>query len=527
MKIKLWEITVEKTKKNSRGGLSLKHWMGYMFGDFGGCMTFTLMSSIFTLYCTDCLGVNPTILGTLVIIWTIWDAVNDPMMGALMDKVFARNRNKRGKFRPWILRATPLLAVSAIALWTVPTFFEGITTLVLLFAFKVIYEAAYTMFNIPMGSLLSAMSRNDTERASLSSARGVGSMFGNVIPVLLGPAILSIFGEKESTGYAVIALICAGIGFAVCLMHYFWTEERVEVGESVKADDIKLSDIITVVRRNRPFVALCLHGVCICTMQYVSQTLGLYMYTSVYHDIAFQSVGTILSSPIMAGSMLVVPFMCKKLGLEKVIRYSLLIGGVVYAVLFGMHAVMFVPPIVHALMSGLGMGMGMVSIQMQWGLVGEAIDYNEMVTGKRTEGSIYGAFNLARRIGQTIGSGFAIYALDWIGYSGESEIQTDGAVFGLKVLCVLIPAIFTIGSWAAFKFVWNITPEVREKMALAKAVERGEDVDSDFAMGADADIDTDARVAFGADADMTVNKDARVAVGADADADADTTADAR
>ena len=113
----------------------------------------------------------------------------------------------------------------------------------------------------------------------------------------------------------------------------------------------------------------------------------------------------------------------------------------------------------------------MVSIQMQWGLVGEAIDYNEYSTGKRTEGSIYGTFNLSRRIGQTIGQGFALYGLGWIGYNGTAETQTDGTIFGLKILCVLIPAVFILGSWAAFKFVWNITPEVRAKMAEKKAAE--------------------------------------------------------
>ena len=97
-----------------------------------------------------------------------------------------------------------------------------------------------------------------------------------------------------------------------------------------------------------------------------------------------------------------------------------------------------------------------------------------MVTGKRTEGSIYGTFNLARRIGQTIGNGFAIYALGWIKYDGALEFQSNGIIFGLKVLCVLVPSIFVLGSWAAFKFVWNITPEVRAKMAEAKAAMRAE-----------------------------------------------------
>ena len=128
--------------KAPKNGLTTKHWIGYMFGDLGGCMTFALMASIFSIYCTNVLGINASVMGILTIIWTIWDAINDPMMGALMDKAFAKKQNKNGKFRPWLLRATPLLAVTAIALWTVPTFLDGIPLLVALFSFKILYEAS-------------------------------------------------------------------------------------------------------------------------------------------------------------------------------------------------------------------------------------------------------------------------------------------------------------------------------------------------------------------------------------------------
>lgn len=454
--------------KAPKNGLTKKHWFGYMFGDWGGCMTFALMASIFSIYCTNVLGINATVMGVLTIIWTIWDAINDPMMGALMDKAFAKHHNKRGKFRPWLLRATPLLAVSALAMWTVPTFMDGIPLLVALFSFKILYEASYTMFNIPMGSLLSAMSTNDSERASLSSARGVGSMFGNMLPGMVGPVIIGMFGENKSTGYMITGVACAAIGFVVCLLHYALTEERVVVEEETKADEIKLTDIFTVVKKNRPFIALCIHGVCICAMQYLAENISMYMYSAVYNDVTYKTLASALAAPFMMGSMIAVPFMCKKLGLEKVIRISLLIGGAICAVLFGMHMVMDVPPLVHGVILGVGSGMAMVSIQMQWGLVGEAIDYNEYITGKRTEGSIYGTFNLARRIGQTVGLGVSFFALDWIGYQPQFQVQSAGTIFGFKSLCVLIPAIFILGSWAAFKFMWRISPETRAAMAAKK-----------------------------------------------------------
>ena len=451
------------------GKLTKKHWFGYMCGDWGGCMTFTLMASIFSLFCTNALGVNPALLGTLVIIWTIWDAINDPWMGALMDKAFAKRKNPKGKFRPWLLRSTPLLAITAIALWTVPTFFKGISLLVVLFSTKILYEAAYTMFNIPMGSLLSAMSENDVERASLSSARGAGSGFGNAIPGIVAPIIIAAFGDRETTGYMIVGVGCAIIGFVVCLMHYAFTEERVTVDTASTPENVKFSDILTVLSKNRPFVALCIHGICICAMQYGSTALGIYMYSAVYHDVTYQSISSILSAPFMVGAMVAVPFLCKKYDLPRLIRLSLLAGGAVLGTLFVMHMTTDVHPLVHGIMLGIGSGLSMVSVQMQWGLVGEAIDYNEYTTGKRTEGSIYGTFNLSRRIGQTIGQGFALYALGWIGYKGTEEVQSAGTVFGMKILCVLVPALFIIGSWVAFKFIWNISDETKEKMKAQKA----------------------------------------------------------
>ncbi|MBR2310640.1 MAG: MFS transporter [Oscillospiraceae bacterium] len=459
--------------KTPKTGLTKKHWIGYALGDFGGCMTFALMGSFVTRYYTNVLQVNTVVLAVLLAIWNIWDAVNDPMMGALMDKMFAKKRHPKGKFRPWLLRATPMLAVTSIAFWTVPTFFEGTAMICVLFVCKILYEACYTMFNIPMGSLLSAMANTDEERASLSSARGFGGMIGNMIPAMIFPVFLNMYGDSNATGYGIGATVCAVIGAVICFGHYAWTEERNIVDTPAEAaDDIKFTDILNVFKVNRAFLALCIHGVCICTMQYVSSTLGTYMYADVLGNVSLMSFTSILSMPMMIVILIVAPKLARKMGLIPLIRHSLLIGFVLYMGLFAMHMFTDVNPWVHMIWSSLASGIGMVSIQMQWGMVGEAIDYNEYLTGKRTEGSIYGTFNLTRRIGQTIGNSAAVLALGWIGYdtalAAAGGVQAASVLTGIKVLCVLVPGIFLIGSWAAFKYVWNITPEIRAEMHAAK-----------------------------------------------------------
>ena len=74
---------MSKTKSN---GLTFKHKFGYALGDAGGCMTFAIMGSSFTMYCTDALGLNTALIAVLFAIWNVWDFINDPLMGALMDK---------------------------------------------------------------------------------------------------------------------------------------------------------------------------------------------------------------------------------------------------------------------------------------------------------------------------------------------------------------------------------------------------------------------------------------------------------
>ena len=99
-----------KTKtKAASTGLTMKHKVGYALGDAGGCMTFALMDGIFLKYCSNALKIDPVVMGILLLIWNVWDFINDPLMGVLMDRSFARNKNPNGKFRPWILRSSPLL----------------------------------------------------------------------------------------------------------------------------------------------------------------------------------------------------------------------------------------------------------------------------------------------------------------------------------------------------------------------------------------------------------------------------------
>ena len=183
--------------------LTKKHLAGYMFGDWGECMTFSIMGSFLTRYFINVAMIDTAILAVLTLVWKICDTVSNPVIGMFTDKMFAKKRYKAGKFRPWMLRMTPLLVITSIVVFTAPNFVEGMSKLVVVFLSYLMYILVYNMFSIPYGSLLSVMSKNESERAKLSSARGVGGRLGSMVPSIMFPVILEVFDKNQQLGYQV------------------------------------------------------------------------------------------------------------------------------------------------------------------------------------------------------------------------------------------------------------------------------------------------------------------------------------
>lgn len=443
--------------------LTFRHMLGYTLGDFGGCMTFSIMGSFLTRYYVNVAMIDMAVLAVLTLVWKIWDTVSNPVVGMFMDKMFARKQYKDGKFRPWMLRSAPLLAITAILVFTAPTMVDGMGKLVVVFTTYLLYEVAYNLFNIPYGSLLAAMAATDEERAKLSSARGAGGLLGSVIPMIFFPILISAFEENPRLGYGAGVTVCAAVGFVCCLLSYRLTEERNRTEGKGKPEDVRITDILQTLRRNRAVLALCIYGVFQGTVMAVSQTMGTYMFSDVLGNLTLMSVGTAVSLPFNVLTLLVAPRLVKRMGTVPLIKRSALIGAGLYVVLFSLHILTEIGVWTHILLNALaGVFIG-VGTMLQWGLVGTAIDYNERLPGKRTEGTIYGTFNMVRRLGQAIGASGGVALLGVIGYdavlANQGLMQSSGTLLGIKVLCLLTPALAALGSWAAFRFVWYMEPE--------------------------------------------------------------------
>ena len=459
------------------------HIFGYGCGDAGGVVGLYMVSGFMTRFLQVNMEVNPALLATIRLVWNIWDAVNDPLMGTIMDICFSKAKPGADKFRPWILASIPILVVGLISFYVVPPMLGGTAMIVAAFLLKIVFEGGYTMMNIGMGSLIGNMATNDSERAILASARGFGSTFGGAIAGMLIPLLLGKFGMGND-GYAKTAAILAVPMAILVFLHYALTEERnkgaakEKTAEEKEAEKFKITDIFNIITKNRAFLALVLHSICICGVQALAQGATTYLYADVLKNISVQSLGSAMSTATMVIILVSAPIMTKKWDLVAIIRVCLLAGVVSYV---GLMAYALTNSTLNAILftvwNSLSGALVQMSVQMQWGLVAESIDYNEYLTGKRNEGTIYGFFSLSRRIGSTIANSASVLIIAAIGYDAAAANagldQSPETIRGIKLMVLGFPLIAALGSWSCFTFIWNINKDVRAKMAEWKAAKLG------------------------------------------------------
>ena len=467
-------------KKAKSDKLTIAHIIGYGCGDCGGCICMVPIWYYMSRYLQVNLQINAALLATMLLVWNIWDAVNDPLMGTIMDMCYAKAKPGKDKFRPWILASIPVLFFGTLGFFLVPGKLMGSATmLVAIFCLKIVSEAGYTMMNIAMGSLLGNMAKNDAERAVLASARGFGSTFAHMLGGVVAPLILAKYGTGNE-GYGMVAIVFVALGCLVVFAHYALCEERnkgavvEKTAEEKEAEKFKLTDIVNIVTKNRAFLALVLHSISVCAVQALGTGAATYMFMDVIGDISLQAVGSALSSGVQYVILIGAPLLAKKWDLVAIIRFCLLVGAVAYAALLG-YCMMSTElnGMLYVIWNGLAAAMVVMSTQMQWGLVAEAIDYNEYLTGKRNEGTIYGFFSLSRRIGSTIANSATVLIIAAIGYDAELTnaglAQAQSTINGIKLMVTGFPMLAAVISFCCFTFIWCINSDVRAKMAEWKA----------------------------------------------------------
>ncbi len=237
------KATAGATPENISKPFTKKDKLSYMCGDLGCNMSFAL-NSYLMLFWTQYMGLSLAVWGVIILALKLWDAINDPIMGALMDAI--KPKPGQSKFKPWIFWGSLVLLFSgAICFIPIPTADLWVKITICVVGY-LLWDLSYTIVNVPYGSLNAAITADATERASLSTWRSIGAFIANILLAVVIPMfVYNDEGQVLGQYLIIIGLVCGLFGFLFFQILCRGTTERVFIDyeeQQKKVDINNLSD---------------------------------------------------------------------------------------------------------------------------------------------------------------------------------------------------------------------------------------------------------------------------------------------
>lgn len=444
--------------------------IGYMLGDLGNSLLFNLIGSYLLLFYTDVLGIGAAAVGTLMVVSRVWDAINDPMMGIIVDRT---KPGKSGKFRRYLIGgAIPVTLFAVLCFTAIPGISDSFK-LPYAYITYIGFGMAYTAINIPYGSLASVMTSDPVERTSLSTFRSIGATVANLVLMIIAPMLVfNADGSASAQGFLKAAIIFAVISNICYFFAFKLTTERIQhtVNENDTKEKVSLGKSISTLFKNRALIGIMVASFGVLLAVFLPQSLNPYLYKDYFGNASLVGIASILS---MIPSLLVIPFGSKlvaKYGKKEVTVIGIVIAIVGYALLFFLPITN--PYIFMAINCFAGIGTGLFNL-LVWAVVGDVIDYQEYISGKREEGIVYAAYSLSRKFVQAVVGGISGFALGIIGYQSGAAQQTAEVANGVKYVITIVPFVGVILGLLAMLFIYNLSKsrlaEVNDELESRRA----------------------------------------------------------
>ncbi|MBE6645475.1 MAG: MFS transporter [Ruminococcaceae bacterium] len=508
--------------------------VAYAAGDFGCNMSFALKSTVQTFWLVY-MYMEIGLLSALVLVTQIWDAINDPMIGSLIDN--DKKKYKMGKFKTYIfVGACGLLIAGALVFLPLPesiristeTFAVILKSVVFILAY-VIWDACYTIANVPYGSMLSLVTEDKVGQAELSTWRSIGSMVGNMVPMIILPMLIwknityegvpmilpgleelgpQSINPKTGLPYEIgdvmlsplthakmqdllgsrvfwAALIMGILGFIAFLFMIKKITIRVDensVKTNEQTEKINIFKSFGKFVKNRPAVGVTLAAMGMFLGMQSATTANTIMFATYFGKADLSGIVMLIGFLPMFFFM---PFI-KKI-VDKYGKKEASVAGTVVSLIGGLIMMFF--PLVNntnaaliVYMLGLvffGIGMGIYTC-VSWAMMGDAIDYNEWKFGTREEGTVYSLHSFFRKLAQGVGPSLVLLIMGALGY--VSEKGTVGqSIETARNMCWLVAGLYLFSALVQFiglAFIYNIDKKTLKQMTA----ELGHDAQEDAAI---------------------------------------------
>ncbi len=489
-----------KLDANGYRKFGMRDKLAYAAGDLGCNMSFALKGTVQTFWLVYMM-METGLLSLLLLVVQIWDAINDPLIGSMIDA--DRRKYKMGKFKTYIfIGACGLLVGGAAVFLPFPNASTVVKAILFILGY-IIWDAFYTIANVPYGSMLSLVTEDNAERAQLSTWRSIGSMIGNMLPMVLLPMFIwqkvtydgttdflnkivipegftkeqflvnpntklpYEIGDKilsPETGKQVeillgnrvfyVALIMGIFGFLAFMFMIKNITVRVDEN-SIKTneggDKVNIIKSFGKFMKNRPAVGCTLAAMGMFLGMNAASTANTIMFAT-YFEMA--SMSGLVQMIGFLPMFLFMPFI-KKI-VNKFGKKEASVAGTIVSLIGG--AFMLIFPIFENKMISLvlylgglviyGIGMGIYTC-VSWAMMGDAIDYNEWKYNTREEGTVYALHSFFRKLAQGIGPSLVLLIMGILGY--EAKLGTIGqSIQTSHNMCWLVAGLYLFSAVMQF-----------------------------------------------------------------------------
>lgn len=411
----------------------------YGVGNFACQLSFTMVNMYLSYFYTDVFGLTPAAVALLLLVAKVWDGINDPMMGVLMDKSY----KKVGGYRTYIVLGTVLLVIFTILTFTVPGL-GGTGKLVYAYVTYIGLGMSYTVMNVPYGALPSRMTDNPKRLNQMfASSMWAGALGSTVLGMCTLPLVLMLGNgvqeagyQKTAIAYAVLALILILITVKICKENKDIARAKEILAEQSGSDGMTILGFLKSVFKNRNLLCVFSYMFLAMFSQIGRATTAFYYYMYCVGNTALASVLMSLSSLVSLVLIPFVPALIGKFGKKKVVIVSQLIQ------VLGL-ILMFVGPytnIPYTIFANIVYGLGGGYSSCVGAMIVDALDDYEVKTGVRNDGIAFALNGLMTKISSAIAGSVILMVMAFFGYTNGSDL-TAGALQGINIGVNIVPLI--------------------------------------------------------------------------------------
>ncbi|WP_404841006.1 MFS transporter [Bacillus halotolerans] len=437
-------VSIETEKR-----LSLKEKISYGFGDFGNGFMFDLGQIYLLKYFTDVAGIPAAMAGSIFLVSKLFAAVTDPIVGSSID--YRKNIGRRGKFRPYLLIGSIVLAVLTVLIFLSPNV-STTGKLIYAYASYILWGVGYSFVNIPYGSLGAAMTQNTEDRTSISTFRQIGSLGALFITSVAVMPLLVKF-DNPKVGYPVVMGLFGVLGVLWFYICYRNCKERIVLAEAPK-EKLTFSSVVKTFITNKPLLTLVLMTIFSISAYNIKSAMLVYF---AQYNLGNVELMAYMNFIIIGSSFLGVVFLpklVKMFGKKQTAMIGFGISVAADLINFMLPSNVYVFTILASIaFIGISIPNGIT-----WALVSDIIDYGEWKSGERKEATTYSLFNFSRKLAQSLSGFLSGIGLGLVGYM-PNVAQTAQALLGIKALLLLYPAIALALAMVIIGFLYKLTDQ--------------------------------------------------------------------